>query len=130
MARPTPKLFYPWLYREAALPRIRHMLNPRHMPTGWAVPRIRVYVPYARSYESSEDSNWTKSPHRRAKANGVALRGGDGNASHDHPRLESPVYPDSRLRVDRPPDLSVNHDDPVDGPRWAQTPADCRSEGP
>src|SRR6266851_2489658 len=29
--------------------------------------------------------------------------------------------------IDR--DLSVNHYDPVDGARWAETPADCRSEG-
>src|ERR1700730_5179923 len=107
------------------------MLNVQRAPTrGRAPARSVEALLRARSYACTEDSDWTKPPHRGANTNGVALRGGDGNTPHDHPRRESPGYPDSRLRVDRPSDFAVIHDDPVDGSRWAETPADCRSEGP
>src|SRR6266850_3848083 len=130
MARPTPKLLYPCLLSCRCLAE-----NPAYAESSayadWEQsPRIRLHAPEARSYESSDDSEWTKSPHRGTKTNGMALRGGDGNTPHDHPRRGSDRYPDSRLRVDRPPDRSVNHNDPLDGSGWAETPADCRSEGP
>src|SRR6267154_5854314 len=77
------------VYRVSALPKFRHMLNRRQMPTREQSRWIRLRAPEARSYESSEDSEWTKSPHRGTKTNGMALRGGSGNTPHDHPRRES-----------------------------------------
>src|ERR1700730_15360566 len=104
------------------------MLSIQHTPTEGVPSPDRSTRSLSEGYACTEDSGWTKPPHRGAKANGVALRRGDGDTPDDHRRRETHEYPDSRLRVDRPLHLSVNHHHPADGPRWAETLAGCGSE--
>src|SRR4029077_8168057 len=114
-------------YRDAPLPRIRHMLNRRHMPVRGAVPESVCTLPKRGVMSLPKISNG------RSRRIGERTRTKWLYAAEmETLRMitQGAGLTDILNHVCASIDRLIFPSNPLDGSGWAETPADCRSEGP